>query len=186
MKNIILPNVISVMILIVLIVSYALFGFPIWFLFIFFVWVIFVGVLNYRILIKDNDKIANLKNADTHRLFQKEIYVLEKSIKSVEFYRPIFEKYDHNSNLYETYETLSNMAYSNIDRAIKWIMHYDYISRPSITYLKNIVKSAELVVQKLNELDELVLKMDDSTSNIDMSFVDDMLLSLKEVLLEDE
>ena len=186
MKNTIVPNIISIFLLIVLVISYILFGKPIWFLAVFFIWVVFTGVLNYKILVKDNDKVANLKRSDSHHLFGKEIMILEKATKSVEFYRPIFEKYEKDSSLYETYETLSNMAYANIDRATKWIFHYDYISRPSTSYLNSIVKSSELVVKKLNELDELVLQMDNSADGIDMSFVDDMLLSLKEVLLEDE
>ena len=86
----------------------------------------------------------------------------------------------------DTYDLLSKNAYSNVDKATKWIQHYDYISRPSMSYIKTLVDNSKLITTKLNDLDELILKVDDSTNSIDMSFVDDMLNSLREVLENEE
>lgn len=186
MKRIIIINMINILLFILLAIAYLILDAPPAFLLIFLLWVAYVGFINYQMFVKDNDKLSNLKLADSHNLFNKEIIILTKTVQSVEFYRNIFEKYDIGSSMRDTYDLLSKSAYDNVDKATKWIQHYDYISRPPMTYIKALVDNSKLITTKLNELDELVLKVDDSTDSIDMSFVDDMLNSLREVLNNEE
>lgn len=186
MKRILIINGIGLVLLVLLGISYIMFGCPKFFIIFFIGWLFYMAFMNYQMLVADNDKLKSLQSVDTHHLFTNEIACLTRAIQSVEFYRPIFEKYEIGSSIRDTYELLSMNAYSNVDKSIKWIAHYDYISKPSHEYIHKLVDNSKLVVDKLNELDELVIKVDDTAENVDMQYVDDMLSSLKEVLKDEE
>lgn len=70
---------------------------------------------------------------------------------------------------------------NNVDSAILYVKSYDYSLKPETKYIKKIRKNSEMLYSKLNELIELVLENEKSTDDIDLSSVDDILESLKEV-----
>ena len=92
MKRIIVINAINLLLLGMLTIAYLVMKAPPIFLLAFVIWVIYVGVINYQMLVKDTDKLSQLKAADSHHLFAKEITILTRTVQSVEFYRDIFEK----------------------------------------------------------------------------------------------
>lgn len=130
---------------------------------------------------EDENPMERLKNADKRGLFREEILTLEKSIRSIEFYRDKFHAEEISDGIREAYDLLSDKAYENIIQAAKWIEHYDYITNPSREYLHRLVGSSIEVTKKVNELDELMLTMNDSITDVDTTYVDDLLASLREV-----
>ncbi|MBO5434368.1 hypothetical protein J6A31_00905 [bacterium] len=185
MKNILIINGVNILLLIAMVIVYALIGHPIWFLVIFFVWIGYMLVLNVN-LIQDNNPMTALRKSDKKHLFTSEIEVLEKSIQSVDFYSDIFTKYESGDKIRDMYDSLSERAHDNIDKATRWIRGYNYIANPPRDYILKLVQTNLSIVAKLSELNDLLLQVEDSTSDTDMSFVDDMLVSLKEMLSSDE
>lgn len=182
MRRIILVNAVNVLLLAVLVAAYIIMNTPPMFIIIFIIWIIYVGAINYQMLVKDTDTLAALKSADKKRLFTHEIDVLIKAVQSIEFYRNIFEKYEVGNSIRDAYDLLAKTAYHNVNKATLWIQHYDYITRPPTSQLQKMVNESQDVTVKLNQLDELILQIDSDSENTDLSAIDDMLNSLKEVI----
>ena len=185
MSTIIIINVVNIIILAVLTMSYIIMGMPNIFLILFGAWIIYACAINYAILIKSKDKIAALKRADRHRMFERQVNVIIKALQSTEFYRQIFEKYDETSSVREAFDMLAKDADMTADKAIRWMNTYDYHTRPSIEYIVSLSERAATIISKLNELNETLIRIEDSTQSDDMNDVNDLINSLKEILRDE-
>lgn len=184
MKFSIIINLINIGILLPVTLLYKALGYPKWFIVIYVIWFIYFVISNVRMM-KSESPIERLKKADERRLFRKEINVIITTVESVEFYREVFSKFDESSPVIRTFNILAEKTESNVDKAVNWISTYNYHTRPPKNYLDSLVSSCQAISAKLSELNELVIKIDDDTNDVDMTFVDDMLSSLKEIV-EDE
>lgn len=185
MKTLICINIVNVILLAILTISYIMMDMPTAFLIIFAIWILYVCAINYAILVKSKDKIATLNRADKKHLFTPQINTLTKLLQSVEFYRQIFSKYDETSSVKETFNMLSDDAYLTVDKAIKWINSYDHNTCPTTEYIVNLAERAATIISKLNELNETLIRIEDSTQADTMEDVDDLLKSLKEILKDE-
>lgn len=181
MKSILIINGINIALLVGLLVIYIVIGFPLWFLVIFGAWLIYMIICNVH-LFKSDDIRQKLVQVDSRREFA--VYVKEicNAIDSVEFYRNVFANYPPESSIHETFAFLDKKAYQNAERGYRWLKTYNYISKPSIKYIVELANNSFELTKRLSELNELMIKVEDSTSDVDISYVDDLLASLKEVL----
>ena len=169
-KKIIVVNSINLLLFAILAIAYIITDAPPAFLLLFAAWLVYVSVTNYQIFVKDMDRIGELKNADKKRLFNQEIKMLGQSLQSVDFYKPLFEDNDDPVNAARnSYELLEERAYQNVEKALTWIQHYDYITKPNREYLTSLTQENETIVRKLNELNDIMLKAKDNKEDIDLS-----------------
>lgn len=181
MKSILFVNGINIGLLIGFIVLYIVLGFPIWFLFIFGIWLVYMIICNMYLLRSDDIK-KKLMQADSRHEFKGYVKAICNAIDSVEFFRHVFSEYPPDNPIHETFDFLDKKAYQNAERAYRWIKTYNYIIKPSQEYIIRLAENSYQITQKLSDLNELMIKVEDSTSNVDISYVDDLLMSLKELL----
>ena len=93
---------------------------------------------------------------------------------------------EEDDSVMQTYTLICERIESNIKSALRFIGQYDYINYPSYSYLDRLEKDSRDMVHRLNDLSELVLQIEDSASDVDITFADSMLESLKEVLNSEE
>lgn len=181
MKSILILNSINIALLVGLLVIYIIIGFPVWFLFIFGIWLVYMIVCNVHLLKSDDIKTQLIK-ADSKRAFAPYVKELCNAVDSVEFYREVFSKYPPDNSIHVTFEYLDKKAYQNAERGYRWLKSYNYITSPSHRYIVELANSSYEISKKLGELNELMIKVEDSTSDVDITYVDDLLVSLKELL----
>lgn len=132
--------------------------------------------------IDEQDSYKKLQNIDHKHGFAQHIRILKDCCDSVEKKREFFmENSDEGDGVRESFNIISDKIYQNAGKAALYLENYDR-SADSNSYMNNLVNSSEAMRNSLSELYELVLQMNDSTSDVDASFVDDMLKSLKNVL----
>lgn len=181
MKPLVIVNAVNITLLIPLVIVYLAIGTPLWFLAIFALWLCYVIASNIYLL-RSDDILVKLKRADKHGVFTNQIAIICRAVESVEFYRPIFGKYEEGNSIRNTFELLAEKTEGTVIKAIRWLSQYNKASNPSTEYMTALSRDCNYVMQKLNELNELVLQVEDSATDKDISFVDDMLSSLKEML----
>ena len=181
MKQVLLLNGLNIILLAGLLAVYIVIGCPLWFLVIFGIWVLYMIILNIHLLREDDIK-ANLLKVDTKKVFTPYVREICNALDSVEFYREVFSSYPPDNSIHQTFEYLDKKAYQNAERAYRWIKTYNHIVSPSQKYIVELANNSYEISQKLSELNELMIKVEDSTSDIDITYVDDLLLSLKELL----
>lgn len=188
MKNVIIANIINFVILFIIVFMMFL-HFPKLLVYgLLVVWFVLVIYQNYSLLMKSNesDIIYELKKANKKGVFDERVNAIITYYKAIEFKRDFFESYEEDSSIRASYELLSRQMTSNIISLTKYLRSYDYVSRPFTSYVMNIARDCKELVDKLNELSELVVKIDDSTSNVDITYVDDMLESLRKVVKDEK
>lgn len=190
MKNIIIINAVNLALLFVFTGIYFLIGAPIWFVAVYACWIVYMIIVNLYML-HSSDKMKVLAKYKRKGRFVTEIETIESAVQTADFYQKVFEKYETGDAIRDTYEQLSEKAYLNVDKAVRWLGTYNYEAKRHMNmqredYIVRLSNNSFGVMTKLNELNDLVLKVEDSASATDMKFVDDILQSLKEVLNEDE
>jgi hypothetical protein len=186
MKNFIAVNVINVIALaFIVIIGLVTRNIPL-FLILLILWFAYVVYANYDTLVAKNDIISALKHSDKRGHFKSYIADLVKAYNAITYKQEYFSKYEPDSSVYKTYDLLLKRIESNIKKATNFIEGYNYQSNQSTEYIKTICLDSTKLVEKLNNLSELVLKVDDTSSDVDITYVDDMLISLREVLNDEE
>lgn len=187
MKQIMIMNAVNVGLLIIMTIIYIVLGMPLWFVAAYILWLIYMGIVNIYLLHSNSTRSVKSKllNADHKGYFRTEIDSIISAIDSVEFYKPVFSGYDESSSIRKTYDLLAKKCDNNVQKAVRWMGNYNYASKPSTKYLSDIAENSRYITQKLDELNELVIQVEDSAAETDISYVDDLLKSLKEIV-EDE
>lgn len=144
-------------------------------------WFVYVLIVNYKSLVRDTSIVKRLRRADRKNIFHFEVNFFIKLSKSVEFYEEVFR--DADESVLKAYTMLADKANSNIEKAIRWMNNYDTVQRPPTYYIEKLVGRSEVLLDKFSELNELVLRINDETiHDVDITFVDAMLESLRDVL----
>ncbi len=112
--------------------------------------------------------------------------VCVKACKSVETKKEQFMSYPESDSLRKTYELIRNRVVVNMDRACKYASNYDYITLPDPEYLRKLAQNSKEMVDKLNELSDLALQVEDTATEVGTAEADDMLAALREILKEDD
>lgn len=182
MRNLIVTNLINLVILGVVVAGF--FILPRWLtILLIFLWFGVVIYTNYSLLIKDSeDVVSKLKSVARDEEFSELASILEDNYYSVEGRKELFSNLEDNPRLKETYNLIRNQVSNNIKAVTVFIENYDYRSRPSIRYCTDLVNETEDLVNKLNQLVELVISINNSVEDIDISSVDDILFSLRSMV----
>lgn len=132
---------------------------------------------SYKETFSDRLKRANKKhifdNAVTTLSMQHERLVARESVISS----------DSNSNIVNAYDKIKERVSANIETCISFMESYDYVARPEPRYLSELMRENDKLLDKLNTLIELNLKVDNTTA-ADTEQVEDLIKSLEEILHE--
>ncbi len=145
------------------------------------IWVISVIYTNYSIIVRNTDTVTVIKAADRHNLFAKQTEILIKTYRSVEFHAEFFDSEEPGSMMKEAYDLINEQVTGNISSAVKFMRSYDHITRPPYDFLTNICSQNEELVNSLTKLVELTLKIDSKADDVDTSYVDNLIQSLKDL-----
>lgn len=146
-----------------------------------FFWLIFIGGLCYMEHLSQVDILARLERAKPSGYFVSEVQTLTTNYKAIESWSEHAESHGVESSIYKSHELLFSQMNNILESAIKFIKSYDYHTNPTPKYLWDLQKQSDKLVKKLHELQDLVLQVDDSTSEVDISYVDDLLSALREM-----
>lgn len=189
MKNIIIVNAVNLAILLVFAGIYIFLGAPPWYFLIFAIWLVYMIISNVK-LVRQMDNMYLLRKFKNKGLFISEIEILEQAVQSVDFYNDVFSKYEPGDAIRDVYDETSKRICINIDKAIRWLECYNYENRHTFNtsheYIINLANDSKSFVTKMTELVDMLIRVDDTASDTDMCFVDDILQSLREVLNENE
>lgn len=136
--------------------------------------------------IKNNEKtrIKRLEKLIKRNKFNNSIKTLLDSLQVLEFRREFFEHYDDGS-IRKSFDLLDREISVNVEIAISFMEQYNYdaiYNMQSMDRLQIATDKCAKATKKLRELYELTVKVDDSTNNLDISYVDDLLVGLKEMI----
>lgn len=137
-------------------------------------------------IVDDDSARRYLRSVDKHGLFGDVIDVLVDGLKSSEIKREFFEEQGIDSSLYRSYQLIHNKMLSLANSAYRYIKFYDYILQPSRTYTAGLGRSCRTLAEKLSELSDLAMQIDDTSCEVDSTYADDMLKSLQDILKEME
>lgn len=129
--------------------------------------------------------LSNTARTTSEDLFERELARINKCAKSVAIKQDFFSRYEKDSTMWQAFVTLRDAIKERGRRADEYVKHYDYALRPTPTYLHKQVHAAEELARKLSELSDLCLQIDDAASDVDASYVGDLMSSLQDLIEED-
>lgn len=143
--------------------------------------IIVIVALNFLGAQSNSDVVERLRSSPKRGFFDNQIEHLVKNYHAIQQWGSNAKEYDETSSITKSYNLIVSQMNNIMESAIKYIKTYDYISQPRSTYIVGLLDKSDTLVSKLHELQELILKVDDSTSDVDISYVDDMLEALREL-----
>ncbi|MDO5154552.1 MAG: hypothetical protein Q4D51_01170 [Eubacteriales bacterium] len=177
MKRIIFLNLLNIILLGLAGVSY--FVFPKGIAILLAIAVLFFALYsNYVLLIRNEDDDYLLKQADRKGIFRKQVAAFLTQKQSLEQRRNVVQS---DEKLNEVYELVCRQVDNNIDSAIRFMEMYDYVQRPSTHYLDELYIENQKVMQDFNEVVEQFIKLENSAHDVDTSYMDDLIGSLKQM-----
>lgn len=133
---------------------------------------------NYVVIVRNQDDDYLLKNADKKGIFRKQVNGFVAQRQSL-------EKRDgtigDDEKLREVYELVCRQVDNNIESAIKFMEMYDYVQRPGTQYLDELFLENKQLIANFNEVVEQFIKIENSVHDEDTSYIDDLLVSLREM-----
>lgn len=180
--NIVLNNIINIVIIVIISIGLVtkLLPLPL-FLIMLTMWLIWVIYSNYQFIFHSRDIIAEMRRADKRHLFDTQIMVFNDANKSVQLKKELFKQYEDMGKISQAYEMIAIQVYNNTESALNFIKNYDYISNASRNYLLNLTNETRELIHKLNDLGDMLLQIEDDSHDVDISYVDEMLDSLRRV-----
>ena len=146
-----------------------------------FFWLILTAGLNYMAYTNSKNPLNQLQKVSKKNGFIRPIRTLTTNYMAIMDWAEHAKEYDPESSITKSYELLSSQMNNIIESAAKYVKTYDWHTRPKPKYLLDLVDQSNKLVSRLHELQELILKVDDSTSDVDITYVDDLLQALREI-----
>lgn len=112
-------------------------------------------------------------------IFNREVLILQNqydSIKSRENFM-----LNSTDSMQELYYKILNQAESNLESASAYMGSYDYYTKPEPTYIRNLCRDGNELVQKFNNLVEKLVDIDTNPTTLDVKYVDDLTESLEQM-----
>ena len=144
-------------------------------------WCLITGALNYMEYISSKDPVTRLMRAAPKGQFVDEVNAICKNCEAISSWSKNALQYDSDSSISKSYELITMQMNNIMESATKYIKTYDYVSKPRPVFLHDLQRESYSLVRKLHELQELILKIDDSTSDVDITYVDDLLDGLRQM-----
>lgn len=178
-KALILVNIIAfITLIIMLIIKFTLSVVLFYIMFVF--WLIFIIYSNYNIIIKNTDITSSIKAANRRHVFDCQTNELITAYKSVKLRENFFT--ESGKNVQDTYELIRQQIFSNIKSAVQYMSAYDYAISPEPKYLNDLCEQNEKLLSSLSELVELIIKIDSTVDDTDLTEVECIIESLRGVL----
>lgn len=171
---------VSIVMMVCILLISAIIG-PIFGIILILCWLIFTGALGYMEYMSQRDLISRLERAKRLGYFNAEVDTLTVNYRAIEAWGEHAASHGEESSIYKSHDLLFSQMKNIIESAIKFMNTYDYHTNPYPQYLMDLCKQSQKLVGKLHELQNLVLQVDDSTSEVDISYVDDLLSALREM-----
>lgn len=147
-------------------------------------WGVIIFLLNCLEYLASKDICRRLVSAPKFSVFDDQVKALQRSYMSVENWRKNAEEYEANSSIAKSYELISSQMNNILESAIKYMKTYDYVAFPEPSHLTSLVKQSKVLVSKLHELQDLIMQVDDSTGDVDITYVDDLLVALRDIVMQ--
>lgn len=147
----------------------------------FVLWIAFIAYANYSIIVKNTDITEDIKSADRKNIFKAQTHSLIKAYESVSMRKEFFETLEDDSKIKEAYNRLRRQVLSNIKSAVQYMKSYDYANCPEPTYLNRLCQENDGLMTKLSELVELLIQIESTADDADLTLVNDILESLRNV-----
>ena len=184
-KSLLKTNLVSIIMLVAVIVVYFVVNILPLSLLLLAVWLGYTLWSNFSLIFesqKPNDLCKLVKSSSKYRIFYDDCMTIHNCSKMAEERLEILDDLDViQEEILIVANKIKQQLDNNVNSAILYIKSYDYNLKPETNYIKRIKESSNKLYSKLNELIELVLENEKSTDDIDLSSVDDILESLKEV-----
>lgn len=168
-------------VLLLCVIAIALVAGPVFGVLLVLLWLVVTGALNYLVYTNSKDLTLRIEKSAKYGLFRDEINLLKRNYLAVLDWGSNTSEYDAESSITKAYNLISTQMDNTVESAIKYIKTYDYHTRPRPGYLLDLCNKSNQLVRRLHELQELILKVDDSTSDVDITYVDDLLDALREM-----
>ncbi|MDD6071113.1 MAG: hypothetical protein PUC12_09940 [Clostridiales bacterium] len=139
---------------------------------------VFAIYSNYVMVVRNQDDDYLLKNADKKGIFRKQVNGFIAQRQSLEKRE---DTIGDDEKLREVYELVCRQVNNNIDSAIKFMEMYDYVQRPSTQYLDDLFLENKRLIVNFNEVVEQFIKIENSVRDEDTTYIDDLLVSLREM-----
>ena len=133
---------------------------------------------NYVIIVRNQDENYLLKHADKKGIFRKQVNGFIAQRQSLNERKGTI---GDDEKLQEVYELVCRQVENNIDSAIKFMEMYDYVQRPGTRYLDDLFLENKQLIVNLNEVVEQFIKIENSAHDVDTTYIDDLLVSLREM-----
>jgi hypothetical protein len=181
MKSFILANAFSVImfimcILLIFLTDYLAIGIGFSVL-----WLIYTIFANKAVLSGEKKKPIRETFHESNRkgLFNNEVKRLETQYDSIKSREEYMMK--ASDSMQDLYQKILEQAESNLDSAAAYMESYDYYTKPEPTYLRQLVRDGDILVQRFNTLVEKLVDIDTNPTTLDMKYVDDVTDLLEEL-----
>lgn len=142
-------------------------------------WLVFEIVGNYWLLRGRVKVQSQLYDSDRRGIFSKQIKIIQSQYDSVLSRQEFFKEQD--DNLQKLYNEILEQMESNIKSASAFMESYDYITRPEPKYLISLCSEGDILINKFNALIEQIVDIDTNSTNIDTSYIDDVISCMNEI-----
>lgn len=155
-------------------------------------WLLYMIFMGYTLFLKkqpnEGDNYAiRMKKANKYKKFNEPCILLLDGLQVLEFRREFFEKYQDGS-IKKSFELLEKHILHNVEIAVTFMENYNYHAiqdGQSMERLHKAVLNCSEATKKLRELYDATVKVDDSATSIDISYVDNLLESLNDITTEE-
>lgn len=141
-------------------------------------WLLYTAFGNLYIL---KDKPKNIRDTfqkgNKQGIFNREVLILQNQYDSIKSR----EEFMVNStdSMKELYYKILKQAESNLESASAYMDSYDYYTKPEPTYIRNLCRDGNDLVQKFNALVEKLVDIDTNPTTLDVHYVEDILDNLE-------
>jgi hypothetical protein len=135
--------------------------------------------------VKNTDVTTAIKSADKAGIFHYYTKQLIDAYNSIMSRQEMFQDMDEDDKVRGAYELIAKQVISNIKSAIQYMQTYDYVTRPTPDYLDKLCKNNKKLLSRVSELIEVVIQIDSTADDVDLTKVDDILESLRSVLVNE-
>ena len=116
--------------------------------------------------------------------FSSEVDCIESAYNAVQFKKNFF--LGKSDSIQRAFNLLEERATRNYNRAIEFMKNYDFENNQNASYIIKLADSSNFVKQKLEELENLVWEVEDSTSSTDMSYINDFTQVLSNMIEKED
>lgn len=122
---------------------------------------------------------------DKGKKFTKQINMIVDAMRSYDIKREFFDTVADNESITKAVDLIHQKIVHNYESAKTFLKYYDWKLKPASPYFDKLAESSKLMSVKLSELTELISEVQDSTSDVDISYVVDFTSSLSSMIEDD-